>query len=61
MNTLEENPREMRSAFVKYASLSQVNLTWQAVVNELHGVSPVQPQYEFPNLRGKLGTAGQPV
>jgi len=43
LNTLEGNPREMRSA----------------VVNELHGVNPVQPQYDFPNLRGRLGREGR--
>ena len=30
------HPSEIRFAFVKCAPLSQVNLTWQAVVNEFH-------------------------
>ena len=38
------HPGEMRSAFVKYATLSIMNLTWQAVVNEFHP-STIVPTY----------------
>ena len=55
LNTLEGNPSEMRSDKLNATRCDSDNLTRYAVVNELHGVNPVQPQYDFPNLRGRLG------